>query len=305
MKKAANLVLSAMVLAVFVSVFSSCGDDDEKKVAEVSFDFSVQTVDEDEDEIFIPYVIENGPVPDDAEISFNFSGTATVDEDYEFLGWDEDGVYITLFNDFSFESDETIIISMTNGEEINIGQPDTHTVTIEDDDVDTGTNLKIDLTWDAGSGTPGDVDMDLILWQYDPIAEEFNVIAASDEVETVFESLTLSSSEADGIYGFTYLYFEGSSDNLEFTVTFTTTDGSINGTENELAFSETYTQDNLFNGETVFIEQELEKDGTDYSNFTTIDVPEEGSRAKSFKLPSLKQKKNSITRSITVKKINK
>ncbi len=299
MKKAANLLLSVMVLAVFISAFSSCGED-EKKTAEVSFDISAQTVDEDEVEIFIPYELKNGPTDDDATISFSFSGTATEDEDYVFTGWDDDGVVIELIDDNTVESNETIIVTMTSGDNVDIGQADTHTVMMQDNDF---ADLEIELTWDAGSGTPGDVDMDLILFEDTGVG--FDFIGASDAGGTVFESITLSSSESEASYGVSFQYYSGSSDNLTFTVTYTTTEGTLEGTEDELSFSETYTLDNVNPTASVYIEQTFDQEGSDFNNFSAIDVPDEGSRVKSFKFPSQKGQKNSVTKRITVKKIGK
>lgn len=300
MKKIPQLLISA-ILVVLITIFSSCGDD-EKEVAKVSFDTISQSVGEDEGEIFIPYQVQNGPIADNATLSFDFSGTTTLDEDFELSGWDDDGVYLTLFNDNTVESDETIIVTIESGEKVDIGQPDTHTVTIEDNDF---ADLEIELTWDAGSGTPGDVDMDLILFKYDPVGDVFDFVEASDAVGTVFESLTLSSNETEATYGLSYQYYSGSSDNLTFTATFTTTDGTLEGTEDELSFSETYTLDNVNPTLNVFIEQTFDQDGSDFNNFSTIDVPAVGSRVKSFKIPSIKQDKKSVTRSITLKKISK
>ncbi len=306
MKKTTNLLISSVVMIAFLLTFSSCSEDEKKKkTAKVSFDINSQTVSEDEEFIFVPFDVEDGPIDVDAELSFEVTGTATLVEDYVYDGWDEDGVYFILVNDNTFESDETFTVSITEGEKVNIGSPSAHTVTIENDDVDTGPNLKIDLTWDAGSGTPGNVDMDLILWKYDPIGDVFNDIDGSAEFGTVFESLTLLATEEDATYGLTYQYYEGSSDNLEFTVTFVTTDGSIEGTENELVFSETYTLDNVNSTSTVFIEQIFDKDGTDYNNFSAIEVPTNGSRLKSFKIPSLKSIQNTTSKKITATKTKK
>jgi len=299
--KKIHLPLISAILVVLLTIFSSCGDD-EKEVAKVSFDTISQSVGEDEGEIFIPYQVQNGPIADNATLSFDFSGTATLDEDFELSGWDDDGVYLTLFNDNTVESDETIIVTIASGEKVDIGQTDTHTVTIEDNDF---ADLEIELTWDAGAGTPGDVDMDLILFKYDPVGDVFDFVEASDAVGTVFESLTLSSNEPEATYGLSYQYYSGSSDNLTFTATFTTTDGTLEGTEDELSFSETYTLDNVNPTLNVFIEQTFDQEGSDFNNFSTIDVPAVGSRVKSFKIPSIKQVKKSVTRSITLKKIGK
>ncbi len=301
MKKAANLLLSVMVLTVFVLVFSSCSED-EKKTAEVSFDIPTQTVDEDAGQILIPYEIKNGPTDEDATISFSFSGTATEDEDFAFTGWDDDGVVIELLDDNSFESDETIIVTMTSGDNVDIGQADTHTVTIQDNDF---ADLEIELTWDAGSGTPGDVDMDLILFKYDPVGDVFDFVDASAESGTVFESLTLSSNETEATFGLSYQYYSGSSDNLTFTVTFTPTEGTLEGTDDELSLSATYTLDNINATQNVIIEQFFDQEGSDFNNFSVIDVPEAGSRIKTFKIPSRKEQKNSATRITTRKKIGK
>lgn len=275
--------LCSIILLTVVITFSSCSDDEEKKVAEVSFDGTSQIVNEAEGFIFIPFDVDDGPIADDAELSFEVSGTATLDEDYIYDGWDEDGVYFILVDDDDFELDETLILEITDSEKVNISSPDTHTVTIVDNDTDT--DLVIDLTWNAGGGTPGDVDMDLILWEYDPVNEIFSDIAASAQFGTAFESVTLPGSAADGTYGLTYQYWEGTSNNLQFTVTFTTENGTLEGTEKELVFSETYTLNNVNSSSNVLIEQLFDKVGADYNNFSIIDVPVSGSRIKSYEIP--------------------
>lgn len=285
MKKLASLLVFSVILATSFS----CSEDEKKKIAQISFDGASQTVNEDEGFIFIPFDVNDGPIDENAELSFEASGTATLDEDYVFEGWDEDGVYFTLVDDEDFELDETLVVTISDSEKVNISSPDTHTVTITDNDPE-NFDLVIDLTWDAGSGTPGDVDMDLILWRYDPVGDQFIDIDASAEFGTVFESVTLPGSAVDGTYGLTYQYYSGTSNNLDFTVTFSTENGTLEGTENELVFTETYTLNNVNATTTVFIEQIFDKVGTDYNNFSTIDVPSSGSRIKPFEIPFKKTK---------------
>lgn len=299
MKKVTNTLISAALLLVLLLSYSSCGDE-EKKTASVSFATISQDVGEDEEEIFIPYDIENGPTADNATISFDFGGTATLDVDFEFLGWNDDGLYLTLIDDIDVETDETIVVTMTDSENVTVSSSP-HTVTIEDDDVDTGTNLKIDLEWDSGDGTMGDVDMDLILWQYDAINDEYDFIDAAAGT-TSFETLTLFAADPNGIYGLTYQYYDGTSNNLELIVKFTTTDGTIDGTLHQRTFTETYTLANVNPTLDVFIEQELQKAGTNYTNFTAINVPTTGSRSKSVILPPIKAKQNTESRRVSVKK---
>jgi len=241
---------------------------------------------------------------DPINISVGIAGTAAVDIDYD-LSIDGSGsdlllIFSNIDDDIS-EVPETAIITLTSvddGPAVLSGNVSelTFTLTIEDNEPAADTDLKIDLTWDAGGGTPGDVDMDLILWKHDPGLDVFNFVDGAFSIGTTFESLTLSGTEDDAMYGLTYQYFEGSSNNLEFTVTFTTTDGTLEGTENELSFSETYTLSNINSSTTVFIEQIFDKLGSDYNSFSAIEVPGTGSRMKSFSIPSIKKQRGLSTK---------
>lgn len=284
---------SLLVFSVILTTIFSCSEDEKKKIAQISFDGINKTVDENAGTIFIPFDVNDGPIDENAELSFEASGTATLDEDYVFEGWDDDGAYFTLVDDDIFESNETLVVTISDSEKVNISSPDTYTVTITDNDADF--DLVIDLTWDAGSGTPGDVDMDLVLWEYDPVGDVFTDIDGSFQIGTAFESVTLPGTAVNGTYGLTYQYYEGTSNNLEFTVTFSTENGTLEGTENELIFTETYTLNNVNATTSVFIEQIFDKVGTDYNNFSLIDVPPSGSRIRSVEVP-FKFKKTTVSK---------
>ncbi len=307
MKKAANLLISSVVLMAFLLTFSSCSKDEKKKkeTAKVSFDITIQTVGEDEGSIFIPYQIEDGPIADDATLSFDLSGTATLDEDYEFFGWDEDGVYLTLIDDDIFESDETIVVSITEGNKVDISSPNTHTATITNNDPVPG--LQIDLTWDDGA--TGDVDMDILVWRetapgsvdFEPLDEYFADAISFSSPESTF----IPATENDGIYAISYTYYEGSNNSLDFDVTISSVGGTINGAGSSTSFSGTYTLANINEWDvtqTAYLAQFYEKVGTNYVSLTGIDIPSSGSRIKPFNISSVKSKQEPVSKKVTVRK---
>jgi hypothetical protein len=107
-------------------------------------------------------------------------------------------------------------------------------------------SLRIDLTWDAGDGTAGDVDMDLIVWKQDPVNPNvFHYVDQSSSIGNMFEDITLPGSEQDGVYGMTFQYWDGSSDDLTFNVTYEVIGtGSVDG-QSSKTFTGHYTQANV------------------------------------------------------------
>lgn len=262
----------SMLLAVIFTIIS-CDDDEDKKPS-IGFTSSASTVKEGET-IDIPFT---KAVPDGVTVQVELGGTATEGVDYEYgISTDGKNLVVEILEDNTYESGEEIEIEITGfSSGVTLGGTVIHTVVVEDP------SMLIELTWDSGNGTAGDVDMDLVLWKYDELNDEFDFIDASDAAGNGFESLTLSGSFDNGTYGLTYLYFSGSSDELEFNVTFSTSAGSIEATVNELSFTGAYTLANVNNTPevSVFIVQFLDKEGDDYNTFSTIAIPDEGSRQK-------------------------
>lgn len=194
-------------------------------------------------------------------IEFAFSGTATEGEDYEVVGFAEGILTITVFDDLAAERYETIRIQITNAEG-GVGANPFHLVTIESNDPGF---VDIDLVW------PGAPDMDLVLL-HEVGNGDFEIVAFSDPGH-----LRLDWKAADGLYGLSYNYYSGNVDPLDFTVTFTPTGVTLEGATNPLIFDATYTLANI-DPNNIQIEQVFTKSGTEFTDFSDIEVPEEGSR---------------------------
>lgn len=238
----------------------------------------------------------------DIVVDFTLKGSAQASVDYETTasatileGATTGDLSITLIDDTEFEFDrdlidlagilgETLEISLAritgnalpseNQEEIS------HLLVIQDDE-EVEKSLSIDLSWDSGDGTPGDVDMDLILFFMDP-DDGFIFLAASASVGVDFEKITIGTPAPDGTYGLAFRYYEGLSDNVTFTAKFTSDIGTLPGGVPEASHIGVYTQANI-NGEEndpVKIIQTFEKNGSNYSTISNITIPTSGSRGK-------------------------
>ncbi|GCC53612.1 hypothetical protein SanaruYs_38570 [Chryseotalea sanaruensis] len=185
----------------------------------------------------------------DNEISFN--GTLTqyhIDEDSELT-------YVTLAkNNFNYSNFSNLIIDLP---------------------------LEIILSWNAGNGTAGDVDMDLTLFYLNPDTEQFEVIDGSYFGDSPTETVSLPLNEPNGTYGLRYEYFSGSSNTLSFTATFSLNGiGNFSGTTNSvISFNGAYTLSNI-SGSDTNISQTFVKSGNTFSNFSAVSIPVSGSGAQ-------------------------
>jgi invasion protein IalB len=224
------------------------------------------------------------PLPEGVTPIFTVGGTATQGSDFTLVQGSNSFV-LTALKDEIFDPEETAIIQLTGFTgNVVLGPNTTYTLTIGDEDESSSARIQIDLTWDAGNGTPGDVDMDLILWYETPAGSgSYRFEILSDNIGTTFESLSIPAVIQDGKYGLSFVYYGGTSDNVTFTVNFRSYKGNINGTSNRATYVGNYTLANVNpwdQTQNFQIEQYYNKVGTNYINLTDIFTPEAGSRTR-------------------------
>jgi hypothetical protein len=145
------------------------------------------------------------------------------------------------------------------------------------------------LDW-VGSGS-GDVDMDILFWFDSPTDNPDGGFLLINPQEigganpgTESEAILLLGSNPDAEYGFSYVYYEGTNDDLAFTSTFVNFAGSINGAFEDAEFTGNYKLVNLNpwdqeTGTDPHITQTMTKAGYNYT-VSALDVPETGSRKR-------------------------
>lgn len=142
-------------------------------------------------------------------------------------------------------------------------------------------DLFVALTWNAGNGTAGDVDMDLILWRFNEGSGLYEDIDGSFSASSPRETVVLPADAANGTYAVTYVYYSGTSNNLNFTGSFSSPGGNFSGNSNNtIRFSANYTLENRNSGSTTNISQTFVKNGSTFSNFSTVNIPVSGSIAQ-------------------------
>ncbi|HYC87558.1 MAG TPA: hypothetical protein VEB86_20130 [Chryseosolibacter sp.] len=282
------------VIMAVVSIFllSSC-DEGETAKPQVRFSSTSSEVYEDLLRASIEIVADK-PASEDILVPLQLGGNAVEGEDYFIIpvatipqGATTTIVNIDIVNDNEYEPAEFIQLEIHTVAGGAAAATDlNHELDILNDD---NSFLKIDLSWEAGDGTPGDVDMDLVVWKRDsanPDAYKYFDRAAAGG--TTFEQIVLSGHASDGVYGLTFQYWEGSSDDVTFTVTYTIIgEGSVAG-QASMSYQGHYTLANVNPSWDVQIEQTFEKTAYDYV-FSPITVPDSGSRIKTLRQPYSKQ----------------
>lgn len=294
-----NKFIFLIAFIVIVFQFSSCKDE-EVSPAIISFSKITSTVSEGVGTASIAIKLDKA-APGEIEVSFTLLGTAQANSDYTTTGLVKipsgslEGVLmIDIIDDAVFEFDpeveivfgEALQITLSgvsgNGKLSESSDDLNHLLIIQENDP-VARSLTIGLSWDAGDMTPGDVDMDLILFFIDPSGNA-SILAAANSIGINFEAIAVGTPAPDGIYGLAYRYFEGSSDNVTFTATFTAENGTLPGGGSTTSFTGLYTQANV-NGDmsenaTVEIVQTFEKKGLNYIAISAITIPATGSRGK-------------------------
>jgi hypothetical protein len=256
----------------------------------------------------VEYEVEislNRPVAETTVIRFSTSGTATRSTATEFGDYDilTDGellviekgessaiIPLVIYEDYNFEIEsgsalyEAFTIEL---EEIiagsgKLGEFTTFDVFINEDDP------IILLSWDPLDYTcstsfdendprPCQEDMDIIVWMD---GEQLTTSASASS----FEGLNLPAGLPNAEFGFSYTYYSGTSNNLEFYVDIINLGGNLNGSPDDRSYTKVHTQANInaydVSGNDPIIVQTMDKNGLNYTGLTDITVPTSGSRLK-------------------------
>lgn len=311
---------------------SSCGGDDETPSAGVSFKVTEEQVTESDGteasihpdltslgggrDIEVKIVFDR-ETADVAVIKYDVSGSAVLKNpsgnavnDYTLVAGDgisdldddqftvekgvtEATIIVRLYEDFSFEYDETDglketveleLQSVVSGPVKLAEQNKSYTLTVVEDDP------VILLQWAVnGSMEAADVntvDMDLFVWQDGQVINRSDYNNATGEQELPYEGLYIPAGFPDGTYGLSYTYYSGESDDVDFvSIMFGTLNGQTYSYDEEddyLTFQGTYTTANINkydeSGVTPKIVQTMVKDGINFKDISAIVEPEEGSR---------------------------
>lgn len=304
---------ATLVAASSLMLFGSCGEDEVPK-STIGFEETEMEIWEANAAIGLssvhPLLIEDGDgtgrvisltidfdkaMAETTVIRYSLEGTADLNStanpigDYEIIGNNEFLVLekgersidldIRIYEDFEFEDDETIIVTLeevVNGS-AKIGDENVFTVNLIEDDA------VVFLFWDNGDNN--DVDMDAYLFLEDEVVGGSAGVGTSDED---FEAYNIPAGYPNGTYGTTYTYYSGTSNNVEFEVDMFNFGGTLNGgtydsfDEQPLVFIGNYTLDNLntYTDEEFdpIVVQTIVKNGHNYSNITQISEPSSGSR---------------------------
>ncbi|MEQ8304100.1 MAG: Calx-beta domain-containing protein [Cyclobacteriaceae bacterium] len=295
-------IITFLFLALITQLFS-CKDED-APAATISFSNEGTIVGEADGIVSIPLALDRAP-SNNLVVNYTMTGSAQLDEDYVATGSveiaagaTEAGISITLLDDDVFEFDEEILelfgksiqitLSGVTGNAFLTDEESklSHTVLIrEDDPIPLG--LTFDLTWDAGGGSAGDVDMDLILWYFNASTNEPIPISASQQIGTAFESIEVPNIIPDGNYGVTLRYFEGTSDDVDVNLEISAfNDITLPGSVSTLTRTGIYTLANVNGdesaGATVEIVLTFTKVGSQISDISEIDVPAVSSRRRAI-----------------------
>jgi hypothetical protein len=215
---------------------------------------------------------------------FSIGGSATSGTDYTY-SQNQNGFVLSTKKDEIYDPEENVTIQITGFTgNVILGTNTTYSLTIEDEDEKASPRLQINLSWDSGNGTLGDVDMDLIAW-YESSPGVFTMRFLSDNGGQILESISIPANVENGRWGLSYVYYSGTSDNVNFTVNLRSYKGNLNGTSNRATYNANYTLANVnpWDQTQVYrIEQFYEKSANNYINFTGITVPSSKSRTRSF-----------------------
>lgn len=256
------------------------------------------------------------PLDETAVISYTVGGTATknsssqignfeIKGNSDFItigpGATEATITITVFENFAFDVDaqqnpyKTVVLtleSVVSGPiELTPGTQNIYTLTIYEDDT------IIFLDWDDGTGSPGDVDMDLWLWLDDPDTpeEDFTTVASSSAPGNESEAISIPAGFLNGTFGMSYTYYSGSSDNVSFSVDIVNFGGTLNGGAPDMNFTGSLTQANIniydddtdpgYKGDPAIV-QTMVKGGLNYTNLTPITTVSGTSRLNTHAIKS-------------------
>lgn len=217
---------------------------------------------------------------------------------------------LTIFEDYDFEDDETIILTLTSV----VSGP----AKLSDTNLDYTINIKEDdavffLDWVASDAAdpngPGDVDLDMI------VTLAGSIVNTSQAEGQDAEALYIPAGFPAGTYSWSYPYYSGTSNSVKFASFMFSTAGTLNGKsypyngDNNaapLTFSGTYTLANVnkyTDATKTAIVQTMVKSGINYTNISGISVPATGSRTApvTFDRSKLKNMKLKMINSSSVR----
>jgi hypothetical protein len=300
-----------MIVVMGLMVIASCKDD-EKPKSKMSFAVAELEVLENDGTVEVKINIDRA-VSETVVLSYTLGGTATefkaaTGGDYEISpeggtitiapGATEATIEITLFEDgeFEFDSDnmlsyETIILTITgviSGPAELVAENTLFTLFVYEDD------MLVFLDWDIDNENT-DVDMDLLVWFDNPTDNPDNglqlvnpsLVGGGNSPGTGSEAILLVANNPDANYGFSYVYYEGTIEPLNFVVDFVNFGGTVNSSEETLSFEGTYQLDNInrydeVDAPTPIVVQTITKAGTNYTDLTDITEPDTGSRMRTI-----------------------
>lgn len=288
-----------ILLFIITGFFSSCREDNTFPVNlffEKQSSLTAETIGDHSVAVHM-----DRPALQDIVVNYSVTGSAQLGTDYTTPGnfiIKKDSsigyIIVSIIDDNEFEFDpevtqyfgETIKFSLSglSGNSVLAGNSELHTHTlIVADNEPIKHSMQINLTWDAGYGTAGDVDMDLFVFLLDPQKGPI-MVGDSQQIGPKFEGIVVGTPAPDAEYGLACRYFEGSSDRLKFKVKFIARIGMLSGNVKEKEYEGLYTLDNINNdpteNATVQIIQTFRKVGSDYIDFSEIKIPESGSRVR-------------------------
>lgn len=191
---------------------------------------------------------------------------------------------IQVFTDFRFENDETIDITLSATNMVQLGTNKTAIVTLKQQD-----GKVIALVW---SDAHNDVDMDMFLW-IGMDTTDLTLWASSIRpgVTPRNETIFIPTLFGDAAFGLSYVYYSGSANPMNFEAQFIDfADGVVEAQADYDVFSGTYTTANLNEwdqqGGTFppIIAQRFVVDGGVYA-YGKLQVPASASRTKKQKVP--------------------
>lgn len=263
-----KMTLQLCAVLVLLASIASCSDDSENSSV-VSFETSAAEVDEDINTVTVNLVLDKA-ASKDVSGTLSLSGTAALNGDYEIEdlsftiaeGETSVEIEIEIIDEALIEADDDkLTIKLDDVSGADIGENDTYTLTINDnDEYPVEGELQIDLSWTLGEGVDiNEADLDLwflvnVVFDGDDI-ESYDFYDKLSENEDGFESLKLTADDPDQDYYIAVLYYEGEAD-VNYTLTFNSTEWD-NATIEDI-FPEEYV------GYYTYFLDPLTKSGTDY-----------------------------------------
>lgn len=311
MQKSISSLLMFFVLLVFSLAMTSCKDDEPEKF-NMTFSAATLTAKESDTEISVEIKLDK-PAPSDITVKFKLSGTAFDDvraeaED-DYADYEVDGEYdeivikqgetttsikLVPYSDDVIEDDETIIVTVTEVDNVNVifDATEISTITLQQED-----GLIIYLEWPESNIANKFVDMDMIVRIGETVNSYNGIITGSIyrsyEIEYEFSFIPktyigtyFGLTYSNTTYGISYTYYDGERDPLIFTSTFIDLiNGVVEPVDSRQVFTGNYTLANLNKwtegtspAYPSIIAQTFRNVGGSYVEFSDITTPASGSR---------------------------